>query len=487
MADDTSTEPAPHKAPSQANHPSTTGIRPVREGERIVTLDVLRGLAIFGIFMVNAPFFATSMHEAMNQSMLTTVSGLDYVLAVATKVFFEHKFISLFSLLFGVGMAIQFTRANERGEAFRRVQWRRLAVLLGFGLIHGLLLWYGDILFIYGLMGLIAMWMIGLSPRAQIWLGIAGVGLSICLLTMLLTASILFEQMNEESHDTVAASNAATATEDNTESTDADADTTDEPEQAAAADNWSRWLDAMGDAQGDPNHPRWHDAELIAYGEGPMSLTITMRALSFVMMVIFGGLLFGLFPRALGLFLIGTALFKLGFFCADRSHWHKRAAVMGIGIGLPLELIATWLVDAAHGQMTMTRAAGDILHYASAPVLTFGYIGCVCLLMGGAGSSAFGWLRDGLASVGRMALTNYLGSTVLATSVFYWWGLGYFAQWITTAMIGLVLGLFAVQMIASVLWLRAFQYGPIEWLWRWLSYGTAPPMRRETVSPTPAQ
>ena len=133
--------------------PDTTSAGPVPENQRLGTLDLLRGFALFGIFMVNMQFFAMFFGEFIRPAVYGGGPVIDVVAWGFVKAFFEYKFISLFSLLFGAGMVVQMSRAKAKGRPFIPTYLRRMAVLAVIGLIHGYLLWYGDILFVYSLVG----------------------------------------------------------------------------------------------------------------------------------------------------------------------------------------------------------------------------------------------------------------------------------------------------------------------------------------------
>ena len=158
--------PNPPLTPPPAAPPERLG--PVREGERIVTLDVLRGFALFGIFMVNMQFFALPFSDIFAPRAFDGGPASERLAWGLVKLLFEYKFISLFSLLFGVGLVVQMTRAEARGHSFVPVFLRRLAVLALIGLVHGILLWYGDILFFYGCVGTILLLCRRLRPKTLV-------------------------------------------------------------------------------------------------------------------------------------------------------------------------------------------------------------------------------------------------------------------------------------------------------------------------------
>ena len=177
--------------------------------------------------------------------------------------------------------------------------------------------------------------------------------------------------------------------------------------------------------------------------------------------------------RILALFLAGAALMKLGFFERRRARWQRWCLVLGLGIGLPGEIVATWIDHRADfGSWTWLWAS--VLHNLASLALCLGYVGLVLVLVRDGRSL----LARGVAAVGRMALSNYLLQTLTATFVMYWWGLGQFGTWERPRLLAFVVAVYVAQMILSVAWLRVFRMGPAEWLWRTLTYLRPQPILR---------
>jgi uncharacterized protein len=229
----------------------------------------------------------------------------------------------------------------------------------------------------------------------------------------------------------------------------------------------------MCETRFDASHPRWQQAETRAYRHGPFGEALAFRAVTWLLLLTSAAVTWAW--RVLGLFLIGAGLMKLAFFHPDRRAWHRRLAVVGIGVGLPLELLAAWLMWSGGFEFDWSLLAATPLHEAGSALLCGGYAGLIALAVP---SGALGPLTKPLAGVGRMALTNYLAQTVVATAIMYWWGLGLFGNVTRVQQIGLVAAIFTVQMIFSTLWLRFFRFGPMEWLWRSVTYGNVQPMGR---------
>lgn len=395
--------------------------KPVAADQRIVTLDVLRGAAVLGILAVNAAAFALPMmaiEMTSGQSPFPAGPNASGVAQWVVAVFFQQKFVTLFSMLFGVSV---FLVGGERGdEAKGRVLRRRLLFLALFGLIHGAAFWYGDILLLYAWSGLFMMLMRSMPAKPLIWIG---AGATVLLATlqaglMLLTARFP-EAMSSgggSSDEAVAASIAAYQS----------------GWAGAALENLKAWAIAQG-----------------------MSL----------LMYVFS---------TVPLMMLGLGLFKAGFF-HGRVPTRVYAMLMAGGAAvLALLGVLEWFEIQAGAEVEAT--GGWAMAVGSYPlIITLAYASALIL----ATTRGAGWLRKALAPVGRMAFTNYLTQTLIMTTIFYMpWGPRLFGQVDYPMQWAIVVGVWALQLIWSPLWLSKFTMGPFEWLWRRLSYGRDLPLRR---------
>ena len=218
----------------------------------------------------------------------------------------------------------------------------------------------------------------------------------------------------------------------------------------------------------------WREIEVIAYKEGPLPATVVVRAATFLIILVMiglGGFLF----RVIGMFMLGMALMKLNFFDARRRRWHVLMAALGLPLGLAGEITAMLLLSTGRDGLTWQMAMSDPVHQISSLVLCFGYVGAVTLAVS---HGVLPRLTAAVACVGRTALSNYLLQSVIATFLMYWWGLGWFDSVTRPAQLGLVAAIFVLQIILSVIWLRYFRFGPVEWLWRSLTYAKRQEMRK---------
>jgi uncharacterized protein len=433
-------------SPGTPSGPVGDAFGPIKEHRRIVSLDVLRGFAILGILFVNMQLFAMPMMKGMMPSLSLVGAALSEQVAWSfVHVFCSFKFISLFALLFGAGMMVQSTRAQARGAPFVPMYLRRLAVLGLIGLCHALLLWYGDILLIYAITGLLALPFRKLSSKTLTIVAAALFGVS-----LLLSATCMSTQLALGGFD----------------APPAPADEASEQEPSTA-------IEHMMAAQFQPFSPIWNEGEAQAYREGPLRDAFAYRAVSYAFTIIAFVSSFGW--RVWGLFLFGAALLKAGFFGREGAVWQRRMMIFGLGAGLPLEIASTGLFWWQGFSLGWWQLPSQVLHEVGSMALCLGYLGGVCMIVR---SGALTRLTRALAHVGRIALTAYLAETVLATSLTYWWGLAWFGKVDRVEQIGLSVAIYAVIVLFGAVWLRWCLVGPVEWLWRSLSYLRLQPLLR---------
>lgn len=397
--------------------------QPVSSAQRIVAVDVLRGFAVLGLMAIHIFIFSQPVDLFGDPRAGLAYEGANRVFIWAAQVFVFGKFMFLFALLFGAGVMF-FDRKFQDGELtdgtglwYRRVGW--LALI---GVLHGVFLFFGDILLLYAICGLAALWWVRrLSPGVLLLLALASYGLGMILFIGLMWLSS--RMMGEMSPDAL------------------DETMTSEAGQIAA--HSGSYLDSL------------------------------LLRLSFLANNIF--LMFFTFWIASGIMMLGMALAKLGVVTGQRSvRFYAMLAVIGIGIGLPATAGLFFQLEAsgfASERMMMWVIGGLLL----APPLSLGYLGTIMLL------SKYGLLKPvqtALAAVGRMALTNYLLHSLLGALIFDGWGFGFFAQLEFPVLAGIVAAVWTINIVFSILWLRFFRFGPVEWLWRSLTYLKPQPMLR---------
>ena len=420
-----------------ADHPSVKRAGPVALAERIQTIDILRGFALFGILLVNMHLFSYPVQELL---IGYDEAGplLDRVAALGIQVFAESKFYPIFSFLFGLGFALQIQRAEERGSPFIPLYLRRLCILLLIGLAHAAFVWVGDILVLYAVLGVtLLLFFRKRSPRALlVW---AGVFLAIAvLLPAGLSGLAMLAKLTPAGAAEVSASFAAS-----------DAGLRAEAAQAA-----------------------------VIYATGSFA-EITAQRLSDLRLM-YSVAIFLAF-NAFAMFLLGLYAGRRGIFRNISAHTplFTRVFWWGCALGLSSSFAHAMV---SHGPEfalpTWLDVLADAARSLGAPVLALGYIAGFTLLLQHAAWRA----RLGpLAAVGRMALTNYLMQSLIATTLFYGYGFGLFEQVGPGLGLLITVTIFGLQIPLSVWWLRHFQYGPVEWLWRTLTYLRPQPFRLATA------
>lgn len=416
---------------------SKSQIGPISLGERIEVLDVLRGLAVCGILIGNMQWF--SGYGMMPETLASQSPFGDQLTHFLVHFFVEGKFYSIFSFLFGFGFALQIARAEERGDPKASLFKRRLFWLLVIGLLHAYLLWAGDILSIYALMGFLLIRFRKKTNGSLLkW---AFILLVIPILTYILFY-ILFQAFVT-------------------------------PEALAKLDvaKMDRWNDAVRTV---PQSSYLH----ILTGYNLNYVVGRYASLIFEMRL----------PKLLAMFLLGFYAYRRGFFQNLSSHqtFIRRVLVYGLILGL-LGNIAFAALAGAEAVIPPSPAGivGVITYAFGVPALALFFIALVATLWQ---KAAWRRLLAFLAPVGRMALTNYLLQTVICVLIFYGYGFGQFGRFGARTVTLIALAIFLFQILVSALWLKYFSYGPMEWIWRQLTYRRRlklRPKRQQTAIDSP--
>ena len=403
---------------------------PVPQTERIDSIDVLRGFALLGILVMNIQAFAMPQTAYINPTAYGDLTGANRYVWIAGRMFADQKFMTIFSMLFGAGIVLMTGRAEARGDG-RRVHYRRMRWLLVIGLLHGYLLWWGDILFHYAVCGMLVYPLRRQSPGRLIAIGLA----------LLVAASAFWGLMGLSFPYW--------------------------PEEVRTEIEEEAWRPT----------PEKIDTELATYRGGWLDQLPHRSATALGMQTFL--LIIWIVWRAGGLMLIGMALFKKEVFSARRSSGFYAALIaVAAVVGLPLQAYGISLSFADAWSFGSLFVDTQLVYWASIAV-GLGYVGAVMLACR---TAALRRVTRPFAPVGQTALTNYLLQTVICTTIFYGHGLGLFGAVDRVGQVGVMAGVWAVQLIASPLWLRRFRFGPVEWLWRSLTYRARQPMRRRPVT-----
>ncbi len=395
-----------------------TPFQPTAANERIATLDILRGLALLGILLMNMEAFVGPLDLSFT-GIDPHWQGVDRWADAFVYIFVQGKFFTLFSLLFGAGFAVMAQRAEAAGRDFTRFYLRRSLGLLGIGLVHALLVWSGDILVAYALLSFA---LLAFREAPCSWLPALGVASYLAAACLMLLLGALVALLPADDAGTSGAKAAQAAIE----------------------------------------------AQRLAYAQGSYLQAVAQR------MREFGTALGGLIvvgPQILGMFLIGAWFIRSGAIAQPATYprLFTRLRWLTLPGGLSVMLLSVWLQPySAPGRFDLRSASAFALAAVAGLLMCLGY-----LAWGVRWSSALRWL----APAGRMALTNYLAQSVICTLVFYGYGLGWFGQMGRAWQLLFALVLFLLQVVVSRWWLARFRFGPMEWVWRAITYSQRPPMR----------
>ncbi len=437
------------QAPQRSGRESET---PVSAKERIFAVDALRGMAVLGILLMNIPVFAMPPAYMMNPTRFGDSPTLNASAWLAGHVLVEGKMRCLFSMLFGAGVIILTSRAEERGTGAQGadIYYRRTIWLMIIGLLHAYFLWEGDILFWYGALGLLLYPFRKLSGATLV---IAGIVVSAIMVPQGIYADY---QLKKLEADAKAAEQAAAAGEKLTE------------EQTAARTQWNARQRNLQPKQAQI------DKRIKTYLSDYWTIFVSRMKETFRAHPI--GLYQVGLPDVLGMMMIGMGLMKLGVITASRSlRFYIILATLCYAIGLPLNSYLAYLLYSNN----YDRSSNILFYFSTYNVdrITI-TIGHACVLMIICKTGVLSWLTSRLSAVGQMALTNYIMQSVLCTFLFYGYGLGLFGQLQFYQLIYVVLWVWCFQLLLSPIWLSIFRFGPLEWLWRTLTYLKVQPMLR---------
>ncbi|PFA66446.1 hypothetical protein CN378_14225 [Bacillus sp. AFS015802] len=380
---------------------------PIEHSERIVTLDVIRGFSLLGIFIINMISFHSPFLYLDPYTWWKTPE--DTALYPWIDVLVQASFYPLFAMMFGYGLGIQQQRATEKGTSFYLFGIRRLLILLGIGCIHAFLIWSGDILINYAVFGLILLVFMRMSGKGLMWLG------GMLFLLPQTFFSILLVLM-----------------------TFADPTGVTQYTNIAALQN-----------------------SVAAYASGSFSSIMTQRFQDWYTVNSPDNLIF-LLLSILPMMMIGAGASKLQLLEKVRD---KKNIWLLIGAGT---MLAGIIIKSLPLFIEPNFAYSYIQDFLGGPFLSVSYAVILSLLL--LNEKIMKWSKP-LASVGRMSLSNYLMQSIIGTLIFYSYGLGLYGEVTLTTGTMLAVGVYVIQVIVSEIWLSKFRYGPVEKLWRVLSYG----------------
>ncbi|MCF8878439.1 DUF418 domain-containing protein [Hyphobacterium sp. SN044] len=400
--------------------------------DRHFSIDAIRGVAVLGIFMMNIQGFAMVFAAYGYPPAHMDMTGANAAVWFFGHVFFHMKFITIFSALFGAGIILML---GEDKHANIGVHYRRMLWLLAIGLVHAWVFWWGDILVPYAIFGMLVVLARRMSARG---LAIFG-GILIALTGLMMFANYYLMQF-------------------------------------MPPESLQEWMTPT---------PEMVEETVALYQSGFMARLpenmVTAMIGEAAGLIMFGG-------RVAGVMMLGMALFKWGFLTLRWSFIaYAAAALVALGIGIP----ASWYA-ASHALETGfaidTLWVGEMINYGSSLLVAFGYAATVMALckLG----PLLRLVLHPFAAAGRMAFTNYLSHTLIATFIFVGPpGLGMIGEVERVGQFQIVVAVWVFQLIFSTLWLSVFRFGPMEWVWRSLTYWKFQPLRKSAGGappPTPA-
>lgn len=423
---------------------------PVTAAERIGSLDVLRGVAILGILVMNIYAFAMPFPGAyMNPLLMGGADSLNVGTWMVTHIVVDQKFLSIFAMLFGAGIVLMTGKAAQSGKSYGRLFFRRQSWLILFGALHAYFIWVGDILFLYAFVGMVAYLFRNCSLRTL--LVIACLLLPVTQL-MMLGSTALTNQFG-----------AAVAEI----SIRQDAGETLTAEEEQRLEMWAA-MEKMSRPNAD------HMRQDVEHHLGSYTEILKNRIPTAIFMQI--GMVFMMIWRVTALMLLGMVLMKTGIFTAEKSAgFYRNMMLVAYGLGFPLTIFSAFDLKAHDFDPGYAASVGAIANYYGSIIVGLGHVSLVLLLIKSGVASS---LLRRFAAVGRMALTNYLMHSIILTTVFYGYGFGLYGSVSRIEQMGFVVAVIVLQLAYSPWWLERFRFGPAEWLWRSLTYWRRQPMRR---------
>ena len=437
----------PNQGPTTSEKGSAN--EPINEKFRIRSIDTLRGFALLGILLLNIIAFSGPLAAYFDPSAGNEVSGLNLAITMFVDIWGEGAFRAIFSMLFGAGLLIFFAKPDAKEEELRSLYYRRTWLLVGFGLFNAyVLLWVGDILYAYGVTGLVLYFFRNLSASK----------LALCSIILFLFLAFIHTGQYFYTKSLYIDYREAISLSEVNELSEA---------HKQSLENWDEYL------QNQQATPEQLVFEANARSQGYIENFIFTAPIN----IIFQTVLFLIngFWDAAAMMLLGMALMKWNVYDASRDlSFYSKMTALGFAIGL---VINSWeeVIYVSRGFEPFFSATARPTYDLGRLAMALGYTGMVMILCK---LEILSTVRHALACVGQMALTNYLAQTVICNTIFLGFGFGMWGKMQRYEIYFVVLGIWVFQLIFSVAWLQRYRFGPAEWLWRSLTYRKSQPMRK---------
>ncbi len=422
---------------------------PVTESQRIRSIDTLRGFALLGILLLNIIAFSGPLAAYYDPSANNGISGLNLATAMLVDIWAEGAFRAIFSMLFGAGLLIFLEKPSVGKETLKSLFYRRTRLLIGFGLINAyIFLWVGDILYAYGVTGLLLYFFKDLSAFK----------LALCSMALFVFLGLIHVASYFGTESIYADYQEVLRQPSGTELSEA---------QYQALENWDSYLEAQLAS------PEQIAIETSIRSKGYVENFIFTAQINIIFQTVI--FLFSAFWDAAAMMLLGMALMKWKIFDASRDlSFYVMATIVGFGVGL---FVNSWemITFVSGGFEPFLAPALRPTYDLGRLAMALGYIGMVmicCKL------NIFSGLLRALSCVGQMTLTNYLAQTIICNTIFLGFGFGLWGKLQRYEIYLVVLVIWIFQIIYSVAWLEKYRFGPAEWLWRSLTYRKRQPFRK---------
>jgi uncharacterized protein len=425
--------------------------------DRILILDTIRGIALCGILIMNITSFALPESAFFNLNVNDETSFASISTWFITGFFLEGSFRGLFSMLFGASMILLVSRLEKNmGIGAADVYYRRLIWLLIFGLINAyVLLWWGDILYSYAVCGLFIFPL--RNSSVKLLLGLCLFFIAITMFKSWLTEQ---EQLTMRKKGLAALSIQETKRDSLTET------------QKGDLEKWQTHLKDNSLEEIRKNVKKEIEKMTGSYTTvwlGMKDMNRRMQSSLFYDFLFFDIMIF---------ILLGMAFFKLGILSGQKPlHYYWLLMIIGYSLGFATGFASAHALRAANYDWSTYLTLRYIplsVYEIHRLLVTLGHLGLIMLLWKG---KVLAWLLAWLANVGKLAFTNYLMQSVICTLVFYGYGLGCFAKYERYELWYFIGGIWVLQIIFSTVWLKYFNQGPLEWVWRSLTYWSLQPIK----------
>lgn len=413
---------------------------------RVLGIDFVRGVALLGITFVNVMLFASTFEGLMRPSLAPDASAAAVAFHWFNATFCAGKFYPLYSILFGVGVAIMIESAMRRGVSSGWMLARRFVMLAFLGVLHLLLIWYGDILLLYACVGMAMIPLARCSARTLAM--VAGGCFVVGIIGTLILAALTLIGGQQAS-----------------------------PQPDAAAPAAGSLMEILRTYQAGNTgfDPRLGEFERRVFAEGPFVQAVGFRLFLYLFTMAVSLLI--VVPQVAACFCLGAALWKSGLFAGAMPVLERWIIGLGVTVALPSQLLVAWAMAKPEAQSLY--AGAQILIQACGPVVSLLYL--VIGLRVAARFRDAAWVRS-VAGLGSMGLTGYLGVSFLMSLLMQHWGLGLFGSVPMEWWWALVPGVWLVMLAFATLWSRRFASGPLEWAWKSFTRLEMPPLRRERAA-----